>query len=86
MIKLFKKLVKPFFKKEEPTFCSLPNLIDTKKKELKKPKKTKGAFGKCHNQDYSNYNTLKVVPRSKRTKENCNSVGISNTNPFKKEI
>lgn len=52
---------------------------------------TKGAFGKRSNNVYNkqgnliistsandlgNYKTLKIIPRSKRTKDNCNSCGV----------
>ncbi len=35
-------------------------------------------FGTQHNLDGIEYKTLKVIHRSKRTKENCNSCGVQN--------
>lgn len=39
---------------------------------------TQGAFGNCHNFDNSNYKTLKIIPKSKRTPKNSNKLGVSN--------
>ncbi|MGD2071947.1 MAG: hypothetical protein PVG65_00450 [Candidatus Thorarchaeota archaeon] len=44
----------------------------------KSHKKTKGAFGGIKNRFLGIYKTLKVIPRSKRTKKNCNKEGIIN--------
>ena len=35
-------------------------------------------FGTQHNLDGITYKTLKVIHRSKRTKDNCNSCGVQN--------
>jgi len=37
--------------------------------------KGKGCFG-GNNRFLGGYNSLKVIPRSKRTKENCNEYGV----------
>ncbi len=49
-----------------------------KDKRTSKTKLSKGAFG---GQDLflGDYKTLKVLSKSKRTKDNCNKQGISNT-------
>lgn len=39
-------------------------------------KKTTGAFG-GRKRFLGDYKTLKVIPRSKRTKENCNASGVA---------
>jgi len=44
----------------------------------KRKKKTKGAFGGS-DRFLGDYKTLKVLPKSKRTKDNCNKQGILNT-------
>jgi len=37
-----------------------------------------GEFGGVDNHYLGEYKTLKVIPRSKRTKENCNDCGVAN--------
>lgn len=42
---------------------------------IKLPKQTKGAYG-GKNRYVGDYKSMKVVPRSKRTPENCNEYGV----------
>lgn len=54
------------------------NLIWLLRKQTPKKNKkgkNKGCFG-GKKRFLGNYNTLKVVPKSKRTKENCNEAGV----------
>lgn len=41
-----------------------------------KRKTAKGAFGNKINKSIGDYKTLKVIPKSERTKDNCNNHGI----------
>lgn len=45
-------------------------------------KKLRNGFGSS-NRFLGNYETLKVIPRSKRTDKNCNALGIAKINEFK---
>ena len=47
------------------------------KKTRVKKVKDKGCFG-GKDRDLGDYKTLKVIPRSKRTKDNCNKQGVKN--------
>lgn len=52
----------------------LSKLTDDEKKTLRK--KGSGAFGGIETRDFGDYKTLRVLYRSKRTKDNCNKNGI----------
>lgn len=45
--------------------------------------KPKGQFGGVDNRFLGKYETLRVLKRSERTKENCNAHGVVNINTFK---
>jgi hypothetical protein len=59
-------------KKDNPIMTELEIAILTVKKGTRN---TKGAFGKPK---LPYYKSLKVIPRSKRTPENCNEQGVAN--------
>ena len=78
IIEFFKRLFTRFinlFKKEEYKPIDL-NSLQYEKKKLKHQKiSRKGAFGKQRN-IIDAKQKLRVLPKSKRTKDNCNECGV----------
>jgi len=76
----FLQKIKNMFGKNDkkPVYVPKPEVTKEIHRLSKQERRYCGGFGKCHNSDCCDCSTLKVIPKSKRTKDNCNSCGVQN--------
>ncbi|MHA1751396.1 MAG: hypothetical protein ACTSYZ_03415 [Candidatus Helarchaeota archaeon] len=70
------KNLNPFLKQKKVPIIQKIETKSVKPQKRSIFKRNNRNFGSQHNLDGINYITLKVIPKSKRTKNNCNSCGI----------